>query len=71
MNWADNPIQRAGEDSAKPHWRLLGKVALNELGRGFEEPFKVKMPFGMENCSEEGLRDLNVSKSTLTFGLIV
>lgn len=45
-----------------------GKVALNELGRAFEEPFKVEMPFDMGNCSEEGLRDLNVS-STLTFGV--
>lgn len=45
-----------------------GKVALNELGRGFEEPFKVEMPFDMENCSEEGLRDLNAF-STLTFGI--
>ena len=43
-------------------------MALKELGRGFEEPFEVEMPFDMENCSEEGLRDLSVS-STLTFGI--
>lgn len=45
-----------------------GKVALNELGRVFEEPLKAEMPFDMGSCSEEGLRDLNVS-STLTFGV--
>lgn len=66
-NQADTPIQRVGEDSVNEHRRLLGKVALNELGWEFEEPFEVKMPFDMEKCSEEQLGDLNVS-NTLTFG---
>lgn len=62
------PLREQGSTLLTDTAGSQGKVALNKLGRAFEEPFKVQMPFDMGNCSEHGLRDLNVS-STLTFGV--